>query len=182
LTLPRSTARGRSLAFSPDGKLLATLPGQRLKLWDVGSRREVATLPSPEQPTSIAFSPDGKTLATSSVFTNTLTVWDLATKREVPCLKALSGPIRSLAFSPDGKRLATGHESGDLPLKLWDVATKRVVTSLQGHPNGVPSVAFSPDGNTLATGSFDGPVQLWRAVPFAETDAPAGARPREASR
>jgi WD40 repeat protein len=166
LTLPGYTGWSQRLAFAPDGRILATLCKKGIKLWDVASQQDVATLPTPVDYHYIAFSPDGKAIATGGVWSSGFMLWDLATKQGVTTHWTASGYIYDLAFSPDGRTLATGHPD-DGTMKLWNVATKRLLLSLQGAGG---RMAFSPDGNTLASHGVDG-IRLWRAATFAETDS-----------
>ncbi len=160
---------GGSLAFSPDGKILATGSDRIIKLWDVLSGDLKATLKGhSEEVLTVAFSPDGMTLASGS-WDNTVILWDLTNSANTS-LKMHTGSIHSVAFSPDGKTLAAGSsgETGsfDNTLILWDVATGDWKASLRGKiSNAFKSVAFSPDGKTLASGSsFDGTVTFWDLV------------------
>jgi len=149
-----------SVAFSPDGKRLATGSHDRTaKLWDAATGQELTTLKGHGiTVTSVAFSPDGKRLATGSL-DRTARLWDAATGQELIILKGHGDSVLSVAFSPDGKRLATG--SADRTVRLWDAATGRELATFKGHEDRVPSVAFSPDGKRLATGSRDRTVRLW---------------------
>jgi uncharacterized delta-60 repeat protein len=149
-----------SIAFSPDGKTLATGSSDRtVKLWDIPTGQELATLTGHAGAVFfVSFSPDGKTLATGS-WDNTVKLWDVAKRQEVGTLEEHTGRVFSVSFSPDGKTLATS--SDDTTIKLWDVDRKREVATLMGHTRPVSSVSFSPDGKTLATGSWDKTVKLW---------------------
>jgi len=157
------TARVTSVAFSPDGKTLASGSSDHtVRLWDVATGRQIGRPLAGHlgAVSSVAFSPDGKTLASGS-FDNTVRLWDVATGRQIGRpLAGHLGAVSSVAFSPDGTTLASGCDNGTV--RLWDVASRRQIGRLLvGHLVAVWSVAFSPDGTTLASGSDDGTVRLW---------------------
>jgi WD40 repeat protein len=148
-----------SLAFSPNGKILATgIADGKVKLWDTATRQERSTLNGHKGiVSSVAFSPNGNMLATGS-FDGTEKLWDAATGQELATLKGHTNIVRSVAFSPDGKILATG--SNDKTVKLWDVATKlERATFKKEHGRAVSFVTFSPDGKILAAAGLG--VELW---------------------
>jgi WD40 repeat protein len=151
-----------SLAFSPDGKILAS--GSKdctIKLWEVSTEREISTLKGHRKYiNSVAFSPDGKILASGSK-DKTIKLWDVRTGREITTLWEHSYGVSSVAFSPDGKTLASS--GGDKTIKLWDVRTGQKISTLNGHLSFVSSVAFTPDGKTLASSGGDKTIKLWDA-------------------
>ena len=141
-----------SVAFSPDGQLLAT--GDRFNtanLWNAKTGAHLATLwGHTDQILKIAFSPlDGNRLATASV-DGTVKIWDTKTRRLLLTLLGHRLQISDLAFSPDGNWLAT--VSLDKQAKLWNIAM---------HSDALLSAAFSPDGRFLATGSGDKTIKIW---------------------
>jgi len=151
-----------ALAFSPDGKILASGGGgASVKLWDAqtGVLKQALTGHGYEV-FSVAFSADGKMLASGSG-DETVKLWDAQTGALKQTLPGQGGQVRSVAFSPDGKTLAAA--SFDETVKLWDPQTGMLKQTLKGHEYLVYSVAFSPDGKTLASGSDDQTVKLWDA-------------------
>ena len=187
---PRNGADG--VAFSPDGKLLASA-GQRRLCAAVGSGHRQRRSASPCTPTSagrpncvygVAFSPDGKLLA-SAGGDGYVRLWDPATGRPVgkplPADPGNENGVHGVAFSPDGKLLASAGADGYV--RLWDPATGRPV----GKPlpadlangEGVHGVAFSPDGKLLASAGGDGYVRLWDPATGRPVGEPLSADPSE---
>ena len=160
-TLEGHTNYVSSVAFSPDGKTLASGSSDNtIILWDVATGGYLKTLSGhSENVLSVAFSQDGKILASGSS-DNTIRLWDAVTGQHQKILTGHTDSVFSVAFSPDSKILASG--SLDNTIRLWDVATREYKT-LTEHSENVWSVAFSPDGKTLASGSLDGTIRLWDA-------------------
>jgi len=181
--LPTGTVRKRfqpgagkvSVAFSPDGKLLATAckrsntPSGDIQLWDVPTGELVSKLESLDVQGAfwvVAYSPDGQTIAAGG-FDCPITLWDVSSRRVRVTLSPESRGAVAMAFSPDGKTLA---ESGAVfrerrrearDICLWDVRTGTLARKLVGHTDMVACLAFSPDGKTLASAGHDDVARIW---------------------
>lgn len=151
-----------AIAFSPDGRLLASGSiDTTIKLWETTTWRELRTFSGHTAPVRwVAFSPDGRWLA-SGANDKTVRLWNLGAGREWRTLAGHGAQVASVAFSPDGRWLASG--GADKTLKLWDVATGRELRTIPGHAGGVEAIAFSPDGRWLASGGSDKTVKIWDA-------------------
>lgn len=160
-TLEGHAKNVESVAFSPDGKLLASgsLDGT-IKLWDTARGESVATLTGDMTfVTSLAFCPDGKSLVSAGDDDGTIHLWDVTTGKKLTTFKGHTKSVISVAISPNGKTLASG--GWDNTIKLWDLASGKNITTLSGNTASVCSVVFSPDGQTLASDGGGDTIRLW---------------------
>ncbi|MEH2038654.1 NB-ARC domain-containing protein [Nostoc sp.] len=149
-----------SVAFSPDGKLLALGDTNgEIRLYQVSDWKQLLFCKGHiNWVLSVAFSPDGTVLASGST-DHTVKLWDVSTGQCLHTLQEHDHEVWSVAFSSDGDLLASG--SDDQTMKLWNVGTGKCLKTFQGHTSWVLQVAFSPDGQTLVSGSDDHTVGIW---------------------
>ncbi len=176
------------LAFSPDGKILAS-GGQRqyrlvnsntaqnLKVWDVSAGREIITLLGQTHGvTCVAFSADGNTLVSGSL-DGTVKLrlrdqqWKTRATLKPPTRKTSEDGVSTLGFHPLEGWLATGCIGGII--EVWDTTTLKLRRRLRVHQVEKHGcfVEISADGKTLATSTPDGVVQLWDTKSFRIRDS-----------
>ncbi len=157
-----------SVTFSPDGATLASgSEDSTVKLWDIGTRRQIATLEGhTNRVHSVSFSPDGATLASGS-WDRTVKLWDVETRRQIATLEGHTNRVHSVSFSPDGVTLASG--SADGTVRLWDVLDGKELVSF-GVSGEVQSVSVSR--TVLAAGGRDGSVRLWEITDYLAPPTP----------
>jgi WD40 repeat protein len=157
-----------ALAFSPDGTRLASAGyiDPIVKLWDVASRREIATFRGHTEPIHrVRFSADGQCVVSCS-HDQTVRVWQAGHDHPVAVLTN-EFPLFGIDISPDGARLAAcggaiyGHRGSKGGIRLWDWPSRRQARALEGDLEGACEVAFDPRGRYLAAGFSDGSVRLW---------------------
>ena len=147
----RDTWNVESVAFSPDGTMLASgARGGTIALWDIAEREWIVTLYEMYDVFSTAFSPDGKMIASASKGVN---LWDVDEQERITATPLQHGNTSAaVSFSPDGTILASGSYS-DTVVKLWSVAQRAHIATLEGHTGQVLFLSFSPDSTTLASAS-----------------------------
>ena len=175
-TLP-GTGRSLSVAFSPDGSLLASLDNDSILLRRVsdGGVQMRLSRQFMGEVNSVAFSHDGALLASGSSnnyvrlwrLSDGGLMWELRKRPEVLEMDS-SGisieQILSVAFSPNGALMASGSNDGTI--RLLQVSDGRLLRTWVGHRNGVESVLFSPDGSLMASGGRDNTVRVWRVSDY----------------
>jgi WD40 repeat protein len=156
------------LAFSPDGKRLATASlDQTVRVWDTESGQFLNTLRGhTREVLGVAFSPDGRRLA-SAGRDRAVKVWDAGADQEARTLLRQTYLVHSVALSPDGGMLAAGGL--DRTIHVWGAAAGLEVLTLR--PNAqVYGLTFSPDGKRLAATLGEG----WQAADVRVWDPATG--------
>src|SRR6516162_5491292 len=135
------------LAFSPDGKILASCGADnRVRLWNPDTGKEVGSLGHDSEVDCIAYSKDGKTLASFDL-DHTFRLWDVANGKNIKLFR-LRSPA-SMALSANGKLLASGAYDG--VVSIWDIEKEKVLHTWRPCV-AARSILFSPDDKTLAVG------------------------------
>lgn len=157
-----------SLAFSPDGQLLATGDAHgEIRLWRVADGQQLLVCPGHTVwVISVAFSSDGTMLASSGIDA-LIKLWDVQTGQCLNTLQGHTNLVWSVAFNADDRILASG--SADGTIKLWDTKTGKCLNTLVGHEQWIYSIAYVPissdthraSGQILASGSVDSTIKLW---------------------
>jgi WD40 repeat protein len=161
--LPPHDGEVRFARFSPDGQRIVTGSGDRTRIWDAATGRELARLRVPSlQVVSADFSPDGRRVLTTfsgamlaqyrgaptCLYTDRAArLWDAGTGKEIAVLKGHQDRIVSATFSRDGRWIVTA--SWDQTTRLWDAVTGKPIRLLGGHDRSLFSASFSPDSKQV---------------------------------
>jgi WD40 repeat protein len=144
------------VAFSRDGKILASASRDKtVKLWRTDGTL-ITTLPHEDGVNGVVFSPDGKTIASASS-DKTVKLW--RTNGTLITTLQHEAPVNGVAFKPDSKAIASA--GSDKTVKLWRI-DGTLINTIKGHQASVNGIVFSPDGKTIASASSDKTVKLWR--------------------
>jgi len=155
-----------SMAFSPDGKLIASGgEGGRIRVWDIesGGQRTLGRLGHPLRPgpriLSLSFSPDGAMLASGDDWGG-ITFWDVLSGKERNVIgEGHQGPVSSISFTSNSSQLLTG--SWDGTVRVWEVASGRTLLRYEGHEEIVTLVAEVPFSNYLVSGCARNTLRIW---------------------
>jgi WD40 repeat protein len=159
------TAPIATIAFSPDGKLMATVASDRsARLWDVATAKTVAQLPLPiGGGRHLSFDGDGKLLAVGTA-DRTIRIFDVASAKQVGQIDPGAATVANFSLAKDGKTLFLVIP-GEAIVRAYDVASGKELSPPTGHTGGIAAVSWSPDGKVLTTaGSTDRSIILWDAA------------------
>jgi len=159
-----------SVAFRPDGKMLAAAGYGEVLLWDLAAGKlanRIGTDQVGDSVGAVLFLPDGKSLAVGGGTPASGGVLKLFSVESGDAAATLEGPkdvVDCLALSPDGKRLAAGSADGNA--YVYNLADKKLLETIDQHNGWILDVTFSLDGTMLATASTDRAAKVWKVEDF----------------
>jgi WD40 repeat protein len=149
-----------SLAFSPNGRLLAAQGLYVVVIWNCKTRKAQRVIKhslETEFRSVLAFSPNGERLALG--FERNAEIHPVSGKGKVVKLAGHAGFVRAVGFTPDGRTAMTA--AGDGAVRFWDAATGKQLRAFDWGIGKLYSAAFAPDGLTCAAGGENGQVVVW---------------------
>ncbi len=157
----------KTVAWSNDGKLVATGDHDLVKIWDAETGRPLKSIEAHRGAiAAVAFSGDAARLVTASEHERTLNVWAVDSGKRLLQLKGHTEDVKSCAFSPDGKRVISA--GWDNRVRLWDAQTGVELLALENQKDAITTVAFSPDGKKIAAGGWQVPATIWDSANIVE--------------
>lgn len=162
-----------SMAFSPDGTLLATGGYRSIRLWKKAQSEKKTKLDLPADARAIALSPDGKKVAMASA-KHQIQIFDVREGKMLSEIKGHAGPVASLRFSADGSLLVSG--SADKSVRIWKTQDGSPAGKVE-LPVEVTAVEWLADDKQVAAGGADGMIRVWN-VPDASSLQEGSAAPK----
>ncbi|MFX1258959.1 MAG: ATP-binding protein, partial [Promethearchaeota archaeon] len=161
-TFTGHTQTVNAIAFSPDGKTIATGSWDKtIRLFDVTILKEKAILKGhTSRIEDLIFTQDGKNLISCSN-DKTLRIWDPETGVTKSVLKGHTSKIITCVLSPNNKLVASICDGNDPTIRIWDIESGNEKMVLEGHSKEITKIAFSSDGKTLASTSHDNSFRIW---------------------
>ena len=145
-------------AYSPDGKLIATISGNKAYIWNARSGERLLTLAGHKNLIyAVAFSPDGTRLATGSL-DRKIILWDVNTRKELFMLSGHMGAIVEVAFDKEGKFLISSSNDGTV--RMWDIRPSRELLTVSMQ-DSMSQIAFNSGSNHIAASDGTGAVKIW---------------------
>ncbi len=159
--IPLSTngsERGHSIAFSPDGRLVAVGTTSGVLLFDAQTNEQARFIETASWARSLAFSPDGRKLAVG-LFDGTIRLYNAPGGQPDLTFAGHEGRVRATAFTPDGSELVSVSDDGSV--RTWRTSTGRPLQTLTEGLLEPRTIAISPGGELLAVGMRDGSIGLF---------------------
>jgi WD40 repeat protein len=158
-----SELQARRLAWSPDGRVLASYCDKTILLWDVEEGRIRSALHGHTgEVHRLAFAPDSSRLLSGSAADGTLRVWNVESRQCVRVIAGYGVALIDLDWSPDGTHLVSGGT--DTLVTIWNVSGGTPLRILCSHSWFVTKVAWSPDGKFVASCGWDMTMRLWDPI------------------